>query len=133
MTRRIHINKAIKLEVIPGIHAALCALAALRLPFRIAFALSKLCGRFSELQQVYFAQLNALAQEHGTKFLPNGSFPMPEDADRRQALCDALEALVAEEVQVECEPIEISGADIGDQKIDAAGILALDSFITFSI
>jgi len=82
---------------------------------------------------VYFAQLNALAQEHGTKFLPNGSFPMPEDAGKRQALCDALEALVSEKVQVECEPIEITGADIGEQRIDAAGILALDGFIAFSI
>ena len=125
-------NKTIKLEPIPGIHAALCALAALRLPFPKALALSKLCERFLELQQVYFAQLNALAQEHGTKFLPNGSFPMPEDADRRQTLCDALEALISEEVQVEYEPIEISGSDIGEQKIDAAGILALAGIVMFS-
>jgi len=124
-------SKTIKLETIPGIHAALSALATMRLPFPKALALSKLCGRFLELQQVYFRQLNALAQEHGTKFLPNGSFPMPEDAGRRQALCDALDALVAEEVEVEYEPIEISAADIGEQKIGAADILALDGFITF--
>ena len=125
-------QKTIKLEAIPGAHTALAALAALRLPFKKALALSKLCGRFSEFQQVYFQQLNALAQEHGTKFLPNGSFPMPEDAGRRQALCDALDRLVAEEVEVEFEPVEISAADISEQKIGAADILALDGFVTFS-
>jgi len=125
-------QKTIKLEAIPGAHTALAALAALRLPFKKALALSKLCGRFSEFQQVYFQQLNALAQEHGTKFLPNGSFPMPEDAGRRQALCDALDRLVAEEVEVEFEPVEISAADISEQKIGAADILALDGFVAFS-
>jgi len=123
--------KSIKLEAIPSIYAALSVLAALRLPFPKALALSKLCGRFSELQQVYLQQLNALAQEHGTKFLPNGSFPMPEDTGRRQALCEALDTLIAEEVEVECEPIEISAADIGEQKIGAADILALEGIITF--
>ena len=126
-------TKSIKLEAIPGIHAALSALAAMRLPFPKALALSKLCGRFLELQQVYFRQLNALAQEHGTKFLPNGSFPMPEDVGRRQALCDALDALIAEEVAVEYEHIEISAADIGEQKIGAADILALEGLVVFSI
>jgi len=125
-------TKSIKLEAIPGIHAALSALAGLRLPFPKALALSKLCGRFGEMQQVYFRQLNALAQEHGTKFLPNGSFPMPEDAGRRQALCEALDTLVAEKVEIECEPIEISAADIGEQKIGAADILALKGIIAFS-
>jgi len=125
-------QKTIKLEAIPGLHAALSVLAALRLPFKKALALSKLCGRLSELQQVYFQQLNALAQEHGTKFLPNGSFPMPEDAGRRQALCDALDGLVVEEVEIEFKPIEISAADIGEQRIGAADILALDGIITFS-
>jgi len=124
-------TKSIKLEAVPGTHAALSALAALRLPFKKALALSKLCGRFSELQQVYFQQLNALAREHGTKFLPNGSFPMPNDAGQRQALCRALEGLVTEEVEVEAEPIEISEADIGEQRIGAADILALDGFVVF--
>jgi len=122
---------SIKLEAVPGAHAALSALAALRLPFKKALALSKLCGRFSELQQVYFQQLNALAMEHGTKFLPNGSFPMPQDAGQRQALCCALEGLVTEEIAVEAEPVEISAADIGEQKIGAADILALDGFVAF--
>ena len=125
-------NKTIKLEAIPGVHAALAALAALRLPFQKALSLSKLCGRFAELQQVYLQQLNALAQEHGTKFLPNGSFPMPEDAGRRQALCDALDRLVAEVVEVEFEPVGISAADIGEQRIGAADILALNGFVAFS-
>jgi len=126
-------TKTIKLEAIPGIHTALSSLAAMRLPFPKALALSKLCGRFQELQQVYFRQLNALAQEHGTKFLPNGSFPMPQDSEKRQALCDALDALIAEEVEVEYEPIEISATDIGEQKIGAADILALDGLVVFSI
>ena len=126
-------TKSIKLEAIPGTHAALSVLAAMRLPFSKALALSKLCGRFQELQKVYFGQLNALAQEHGTKFMPNGSFPMPEDAGRRQALCDALDALITEGVEVEYEPIEISAADIGEQKIVAADILALEDFVVFSI
>lgn len=117
----------------PGIHAALIALAALRLPFQKAFALSKLCGRFSELQQVYFQQLNALAKEHGTKFLPNGSFPLPDETEQRDALCDALDKLIAEEVEVTYDPIEISAADIGEQKIGATDILALDSIITFTV
>ena len=121
------------MEAIPGIHAALSALAAMRLPFPKALALSKICGRFLELQQVYFGQLNALAQEHGTKFLPNGSFPIPEDTEKRQTLCDALDALITEEVEVECGPIEISAADIGEQKIGAADILALEDFVVFSI
>jgi len=125
-------QKTIKLEAIPGVHAALSTIAALRLPFGKALALSKLCGRFAELQQVYFQQLSALAQEHGTKFLPNGSFPMPDDAGRRQALCDALDGLVAEVVEVEFEPVGISAADIGEQKIGAADILALDGFVAFS-
>jgi len=124
-------QKSIKLDAIPSIHAALTTLAALRLPFRKALALSKLCGRFSELQQVYFQQLNALAQEHGTKFLPDGSFPMPEDAGQRQMLCDALELLVSETVDVEFDPIEITAADIGEHRIGAADILALDGFVTF--
>jgi len=125
-------KKTINLEVIPGIHAALTTLAALRLPFGKALALSKLCGRFAELQQVYFQQLNALAQEHGTKFLPDGSFPMPQDAGQCQALCDALEHLVTEDVEVEVEPVEIGATDIGEQKIGAADILALDGFVAFS-
>jgi len=125
-------KKTINLEAIPGIHAALSALASFRLPFKKALALSKLCGRFAELQQVYFQQLNALAKEHGTKFLPDGSFPVPEDAGQRQALCDALNGLVAEEVEIAFEPVEISAADIGEQKIGAAAILALDGFVAFS-
>ena len=124
-------TKSIKLEAVPSIHAALSVLAALRLPFPKALALSKLCRRFGEMQQVYLRQLNALAREHGTKFLPNGSFPMPQDTEKRQMLCDALDALVAEKVEVECEPIEISAADIGEQKIGAADILALEGIITF--
>ena len=126
-------QKSIKLDAVPGIHAALIALAALRLSFQKALALSKLCGRFSELQQVYFQQLNALAKEHGTKFLPDGSFPMPEDAEKRQALCNALDKLIAEEVEVTYDPIEISGTDIGEQRIGAADILALDGVVTFTV
>jgi hypothetical protein len=124
-------TKKIKLEAVPGIHAALTALAALRLPFPKALALSKLCGRLSELQRVYLQQLNAMAQEHGTRFMPDGSFPMPKDEGQRQALCDALNSLTTEEVEIEIEPIEITAADIGEQKIGAADILALDGIITF--
>ena len=125
-------KKIINLEAIPGIHAALSALASFRLPFKKALALSKLCGRFAELQQVYFQQLNALAKEHGTKFLPDGSFPMPQDVGQRQALCDTLEHLVTDDVEVEVEPVEIGAADIGEQKIGAADILALNGFVAFS-
>jgi|GEM_PF-5930487 len=124
-------TKSIKFESIPGVHAALSALAALRLPFKKALALSKLCGRFSELQQVYFQQLNALAREHGTRFLPDGSFPMPRDAGQRQALCDALNGLVAEEAEIAFDSVEIYAADIGEQKIGAADILALEGFVVF--
>jgi hypothetical protein len=124
-------KKTIKLEAVPGIHAGLSALASFRLPFKKALALSKLCGRFSELQRVYFQQLNALAQEHGTKFLPDGSFHMPQDAGQCQALCDALNGLVAEETEIAFEPVGIGAADIGEQKIGAADILALDGIVAF--
>jgi len=124
-------SKQIQLSGIPGIHAALSSLATLRLPFQKALALSRLCGRLSELQQVYLRQLNALAQEYGTKFLPNGTFPMPEDDIQRQHLCDALNSLTAEEMEIEFEPIEISTEDIGEQRIGAADILALEGIITF--
>lgn len=122
----------LQLSNIPGIHAALCTLAALRLPFAKALALSKLCGRFLEMQQVYLQQLNALANEHGTEFLPNGTFPLPENTEHRQALCDALNKLVAEKVDVELEQVEISAADIGEQTIGAADILALSGIVLFS-
>jgi len=122
----------ITLETLPGIHAALMTLAALRLPFQKALTLSKLCGRFQELQQVYFQQLNALAQEHGTKFLPDGSFPAPECTEVRDRLYDALNELTAEQVEVECEPIDITAVDIGEQTIGARDILALDGIVTFT-
>ena len=125
-------TKSIRLEAVPGIHAALSVLAALRLPFPKALALSKLCGQFAELQQVYLQQLNALAAEHDTKFLPNGSFPLPEDATLRDRLLAALNNLTTEEVEVEFDCIEISAADIGEQRIGAADILALDGIIAFS-
>jgi len=125
-------TKSIRLDTAPGIHAALSVLATFRLPFQKALALSKLCGHFGELQQVYLQQLNALAVEHGTKFLPNGSFPMPEDATLRDHLIAALNSLTAEDVEVEFESIEISAADIGEQRIGAADILALDGIIAFS-
>jgi hypothetical protein len=125
-------TKSIRIEAVPSLHAALSTLAALRLPFIKALALSKLCRQLAELQQVYLQQLNALAEAHNTKFLPDGSFPMPEDAVQMQALCDALNQLVAEEVSVEFEPIALCAEDIGSQRLSTAEILALDGMITFT-
>lgn len=117
----------IKLSVLLNITPALNELLEIKLPIKAAYRVQRLATKIGAEQTTANTMRNKLIEEFGGPAQGDKPPSIAPDSDNWGVFVEKLEALMAEEIDIDVEPIPLEL--LGDVQVSAATLMRMDVFL----